>query len=339
MSTINNDNNNNNLEIIKKLLSPKEFRKCDIIFNGDKKFKNEWNCFTNQSSWIQFFNDILLLCNEIRSAVLIDYNVPEWEELSQFLNHIKSNPTLIKILPQLSNIKLIYLDDFLFFLINNKSLIDRSEIDINNSFSNYLFIDVSLQNSSPIICNDNLSLHKNLLLNLISILKLNNNNNNNLNFNFNLNEFSNELNLKNIYFPILSGWLCEYPIIYCNSGNFKNCGLINYENVNQQDLENNNLCGIDLIKVEVQLNKPFNNDILKIQSIQRVCAFTFPLNLNFLENSNNNNNQKENEPLQLINYEKRIKERFNNNNNLNFKELWNDISFLKQTISMATIRL
>ncbi|KAN0032617.1 hypothetical protein ACTFIV_006524 [Dictyostelium citrinum] len=327
------NNNNNNLELIKKLLSPKEFRKCETVFNGNKKFKKEWSCFTNQSSWIQFFNDILLLCSEIRSAVLIDYNVPEWEELCEFLNHLKSNSTLTKALPQLSNIKLIYLDDYLFFLINSKSLIERSEIDTNNSFSNYFFVDISLHHSSPIICNDRLNLHKNLLLNLISILKYNNSNNNNNNNNYlNLNEFSNELNLKNIYFPILSGWLCEYPIIYCNSGSFKECSLINYENVNQQDLENNNLCGIDLNKIEVQLNTPFNNDILKVQSIRRVCAFTFPMNLNSQEND---------EPLQLINYEKRIKERFNknNNNNINFKELWNDISFSKQIISMTTIRL
>ncbi|EGC37330.1 hypothetical protein DICPUDRAFT_77048 [Dictyostelium purpureum] len=319
-------------DIIKTLLSPKEFKKCNVIFDGsERRFKKEWSCFNQSNSWVQLFHDIIILCNGVRSSVLIDYMVPEWEDLVEFLEYLKSKSELVKCLPNLTDIQIIFLDDFLFFLVNKAKLNERAIQDQSTSFSNYLFIDVSPSNENPQLCN-NSQYHIKLLNNLISVI----NNNNNNNTSIKLNNHNDILELNKNYYPIISGWLCEYPIIYCNSGYFQNCISLN-ENLNNntinidqlnKDWENNNLGGDELIKIQVQLEEPINQflpiDILKVQSIVRICAFTCPQSL------------FKNVESYLSNYEQRILERFQNST---FKNYWKNIKFIKDVISNPSIRL
>ncbi|KYQ93067.1 hypothetical protein DLAC_05678 [Tieghemostelium lacteum] len=317
-------------EEICKLLCVKSFRKSKL-FDGLKLAKG----FTSQS-WVQFYHDFLYIIGQgIRSSLLIDYPVPEWEDLINFIEILKKS-TILNNNNNAEKFKFeiisIHLDDFLYFLSNKTVLLERIQIDLSNNFENYLFIDVSQKLNQPKYC-ETQDYHKNQLKLILEYLAEK------------LKSGSKEILLdkdlevilkgNRIYLPILSGWFCEYPIIYCNSSRYTQCSQCpSGDNCNDLDTDwnENSLSSIELQRYSVRqcnISTPYQS----LQLPKLLLSFTYPV---FLETSH-----KDILDSILNKFQKSLLNRFNQCSNESQFKLTNQLEFNIEKLSndISNIRL
>ncbi|EGG17619.1 hypothetical protein DFA_08615 [Cavenderia fasciculata] len=239
-------------QVIEILLSNK-YRQCKPVFPASG-VPREFS-----TSWIQFFHDLMMLSSGVRDAYLIDYPIPEYNNLVSF------------------------------YKVFRKRLIARLQRDVETGFTDYQFINVSSRLEQAQLCqapsHHILSLSniaKSLVTKISSMrsdecaIKL-------------MGDCCTleQVNLQNIYAPIVAGWLCNYAIIYCNSANNQDtCCCPDKDGVySDRDTfwQKNCIAMSDLLKVQVQLESltPSYSHLSTPQLINlpRLYSFSIPLHL------------------------------------------------------------
>ncbi|KAF2075472.1 hypothetical protein CYY_003208 [Polysphondylium violaceum] len=320
-------------EIIQQLLSARECKKFQHLFGTalfKSKVKKQWSCFGNANTWIQFIHSLTTLCNRYRSSILIDFATPnEWCDFVDFFHYTITQ--LSVFMPSLSHLLLIHLDDYLLFIVHKDTLLSRINRDYENDFKHYQFIDVSPKLSNPIKCNSR-DLHINQLKIILDIVKKeieNSNSNNSKIKSIDCVQLLDESVMNSIYLPIVSGWFCEYPVIYCNSADCKECSLLNQQQ-QKREWDDNCLSSCDnLIRFVVYLNtleSGFDKELDKVESLHCLTSFTYPLSLV--------------EQQHIDRFKETIESRLNSNDsNGDMIKVWKNYKVESEIVQLASIRL
>eukprot|EP01132_Coremiostelium_polycephalum_P008011 gene8011-9856_t len=275
--------NENEINNIKNLLDSKLYKN---ILNkiGINRVPREF-----QTSFTQFFHDLLYLFGGLRCCYLIDYPVPEWNQLLNIVQKLNSIvPSVVK------EIVLIYLNDDLWFIASKTTLKSKLKKDLSDQFSCHLFIDVSPNLKEPKVCKSTIDYHYKTLSIVAEFILSKLESSGCVEINLSKDVQCKNL-LDNTYLPILSGWLCEYPIIYCNSSCHGNCKDSDGKNSDNEKYWQNNCLGYgcQLNRVQVNFNKLLFTDFngggvvfddynesdekatTKTKS-KLICSFTYP---------------------------------------------------------------
>ncbi|GAM23328.1 hypothetical protein SAMD00019534_065030 [Acytostelium subglobosum LB1] len=241
--------------------------------------------FNTARNWIQFLHDVVQLDSGLRDCYLIDYPIPPHNVLLTFINTIKTKiPTIF------NDITLIPLNEYLCFMVNKRALLERMKNDIDNGFSSYTFINVSPCLSDAKQCDD-CQYHKTQLSSVATCIigtltKNEKEKEKSKPTTHTLRDWmaahNQSMMLDSIYPPVLSGWLCNYPVVYCNSAHLT-CFTIKCPLEETERRWQNNCISMtaELIRYEVSVDIPSSAHFQHLNGmahLKRIQSFTVPSN-------------------------------------------------------------